>query len=540
MTGPVDHLQWNDSLATDALWTSANLGEAVPDVMTPMTWSLIRLFMSQTMVGSTIGDHRLYGNIGGRFYMNLSLTKTLGDAFGQGKRVNAAMAQAFGLAPGATSVPTVPLSRWRALRELSGASFRFLMDLRRNQRRLSQFLAESPARSHRLREVIADTVLAPQLARLWDTDVSTYFRECCGMLAAATRKDGDTLLHLRTELTAKVGEADAGALTSGLHQGDRELASLGLLVGLQQLEQGAISRGEFAERYGHRGPHEFEVSWPRPAEDPGWVDAQLAALQTSEHGVQGLLDRQAEARAAAWERFAARFPREVAKATARTEAWGVAAREREAARSELIRGFWVLRAFVVRAGEFTGLGDDVFFVTLDEVLDALHTGSTAGIALLVPGRRERYDRYRALPVYPVLIKGAFDPERWAADPHRRTDIYDASGQEAAPKVTVRGFAGAAGVVDGRARVLDSPEQGADLEPGEILVTRVTNVGWTPLFPVAAGIVTDVGAPLSHAAIVARELGIPAVVGCGDATMMIRTGDVLRVDGGTGVVEILES
>jgi phosphoenolpyruvate synthase/pyruvate phosphate dikinase len=105
---------------------------------------------------------------------------------------------------------------------------------------------------------------------------------------------------------------------------------------------------------------------------------------------------------------------------------------------------------------------------------------------------------------------------------------------------VRGFAGAAGVVDGRARVLDSPEQGAELEPGEILVTRVTNVGWTPLFPVAAGIVTDVGAPLSHAAIVARELGIPAVVGCGNATMVIRTGDVVRVDGGSGVVEILGS
>jgi phosphohistidine swiveling domain-containing protein len=540
MTASVDHLQWNDSLGADALWTSANLGEAVPDVMTPMTWSLIQLFMSQTMVGSSIGEHRLYGNIGGRFYMNLSFTKTLGDAFGQGKRVNAAMAQAFGLSPGATSVPAVPLSRWRTLRELTGASFRFLMELRRNQRRLPQFLAESPARSHRLREAIADAALGAELARLWATDVSTYFRECCGMLAAATRKDRDTLLNLRTELTDKVGDADAGVLTSGLHQGDRELASLGLLVGLQQLEQGAISRAEFADQYGHRGPHEFEVSWPRPAEDPGWIDAQLAGLRASDHGLQELLEAQDDARAAARERFAARFPREVVKTTARIEAWGMAARDREAARSELIRGFWVLRAFVVRAGVITGLGDDVFFVTLDEVLDALHTGSTAGIAPLVPGRRERYDRYGALPVYPVLIKGAFDPERWAADPHRRTDIFDPGDQKAAPRQTVRGFAGAAGVVDGRARVLDSPEQGAELEPGEILVTRVTNVGWTPLFPVAAGIVTDVGAPLSHAAIVARELGIPAVVGCGNATMVIRTGDVVRVDGGSGVVEILGS
>ena len=68
------------------------------------------------------------------------------------------------------------------------------------------------------------------------------------------------------------------------------------------------------------------------------------------------------------------------------------------------------------------------------------------------------------------------------------------------------------VVEGVARVIADPEDGDRLQPGEILVTTVTNVGWTPLFPRAAAVVTDVGAPLSHAAIVARELGIPAVVG----------------------------
>ena len=74
--------------------------------------------------------------------------------------------------------------------------------------------------------------------------------------------------------------------------------------------------------------------------------------------------------------------------------------------------------------------------------------------------------------------------------------------------------------------------------GEILVTTVTNIGWTPIFPRAAAVVTDVGAPLSHAAIVARELGIPAVVGCGNATMRLHTGDRVRVDGSHGTVEVL--
>ena len=67
---------------------------------------------------------------------------------------------------------------------------------------------------------------------------------------------------------------------------------------------------------------------------------------------------------------------------------------------------------------------------------------------------------------------------------------------------------------------------------------VTNIGWTPVFPRAAAVVTDVGAPLSHAAIVARELGIPAVVGCGNATMLLHTGDRVRVDGSHGTVEVL--
>ena len=94
------------------------------------------------------------------------------------------------------------------------------------------------------------------------------------------------------------------------------------------------------------------------------------------------------------------------------------------------------------------------------------------------------------------------------------------------------------MVTGRVRVLTTRREGAELVAGEVLVTRVTNVGWTPLFDRCAAIVTDVGAPLSHAAIVAREMGIPAVVGCGNATMRLRTGDLVRVDGSAGTVTLL--
>jgi pyruvate,water dikinase len=95
-------------------------------------------------------------------------------------------------------------------------------------------------------------------------------------------------------------------------------------------------------------------------------------------------------------------------------------------------------------------------------------------------------------------------------------------------------------VEGTVRVIGDPEQAADLRTGEVLVTAAAGIGWTPLFPRAAALVTDVGAVLSPAVIVARELGIPAVVGCGNATARLRTGDRVRVDGQGGVVELLSS
>ena len=153
-------------------------------------------------------------------------------------------------------------------------------------------------------------------------------------------------------------------------------------------------------------------------------------------------------------------------------------------------------------------------------------------------RRAAYQTYQALPPYPALIRGRFDPVRWAADPNRRSDYYDERAQTTEPQDTITGFPGAAGVVEGIARILRTAEDAGRLGDGEILVTTVTNIGWTPVFPRAAAVVTDVGAPLSHAAIVARELGLPAVVGCGNATVRLHTGDRVRVDGSRGTVELL--
>jgi pyruvate,water dikinase len=259
--------------------------------------------------------------------------------------------------------------------------------------------------------------------------------------------------------------------------------------------------------------------------------------------VEALLAAQAAKTGAAWVEFRDQHPRRVRSMGRKLEEAAEAARTREAARSESARLLWVARAWVLRAGEITGIGDGAFFLTIEELLDLLD-GKDAPTET-IPARRETYERYRALPPYPLIIRGRFDPFRWAADPDRQSNVFDSHGLLG--ELTVRaphenvllGMPGSAGKAEGLVRRLDSPEEGAKLQTGEILVAAQTNIGWTLFFPRAAALVTDVGAPLSHAAIVARELGIPAVVNCGDATARLHTGDRVRVDGSTGRVEILE-
>jgi pyruvate,water dikinase len=423
------------------------------------------------------------------------------------------------------------------------AAVTLLRRVRASKKRMSQFLAGAPSRCERLRAEIEQTTDPTVLASLWPQKVRPLFEEACDMLSAAVAAHGTTLLSAPGKLAKLVGEADSALLLSGQQAEGTPLASLGPALGLARLARGEIDRDAFVRDYGHRGAHEVELSIPRPAEDPGWVDDQLAALGGADHDAardaDALLAGQQEARAAAWERLARSDPRKAKAARKLITRWAPAARGREAARSELVRSVWVARTWVLRAGELTGHGDDLFFLELPEVYGLLR-GERA-VLDQVPGRRAVYEAYRALPSYPALIRGRFDPARWAADPCRRVDYYNerAAQTTTRPGDAITGFPGAAGVVEGTARVLRTPEDGAQLGDGEILVTTVTNIGWTPIFPRAAAVVTDVGAPLSHAAIVARELGIPAVVGCGNATTLLHSGDRIRVDGGAGTIEILD-
>jgi phosphohistidine swiveling domain-containing protein len=528
--------QWNDSLAGDYLWSNGNLGEAVPDVMTPATWSFAELFMTRMTFPPSLPGYRGYGRIGGRFYANVSMSISLEALVGiSPRRFAALLGPVLGKLPPIEEIPRPRIPRWKGIRLTVPAAIVLARRIRASQKRMPEFLAGTPGRCERLRAEIEQTTDATVLASLWPAKVRPLVEEASEMLAAATAH-GTTLLSVPGKLAKLAGEAGSALLLSGQQAGGTPLTSLGPALGVARLARGEIDRDAFARQYGHRGSHELELSIPRPAENPAWIDDQLAALRDAARDAEALLVDQEGARAAAWDRLARQDPKKAAAARKLVARWTPVARDREAARSEVARSAWVVRTWVRRAGQLTGHGDDLFLLELPEIVDLLR-GDTAPLAK-VPARQGAYETYRALPPYPALIRGRFDPTRWAADPNRRSDYYDEHAQTTKPDNTITGFPGAAGVVEGIARVLRTPEDAAQFGDGEILVTTVTNIGWTPIFPRAAAVVTDVGAPLSHAAIVARELGIPAVVGCGNATMLVHSGDRIRVDGGHGTVEVL--
>ncbi|MGD9529816.1 MAG: PEP/pyruvate-binding domain-containing protein [Pseudonocardia sp.] len=553
---------WNDSLAGDFLWTAANVGEAVPDVMTPCTWSVVKIFLAESLPLPAVAGFGLTGNVGGRLYLNMSVMLAVADALFVGRRAREGIVQVFGGVPDELLVPRLPVGRWTVIRSVLPRIVRARRRFAAGRREFPTVVARTPARCAALRDRIA-TADAPALTALWRDELEPFLRSASSLLGAVARGDNGRLA-LSGTLARQVGEDDAALLMTGARPGGGALDSLGPVLGLARLARDEIDRDTYVARWGHRGPHELELSLPRPAEDPGWLDRELAALGESHTDGLALVERRDAARAGAWQRIERADPRTAARLRRSLDGWARLAGARELARSEVVRVFWVLRDWVLRAGAVTGHGEDLFLLAVDEILAVLavvaagagrggsaaapgpagDAGTAARTALAaVPARQAAHAHYAALPPYPTWIRGRFDPDRWAADPDRRSDLVDCTagaadrvGGDAAGVVT--GFPGAAGVVEGTARVLARAEEGDALRPGEILVTTATNVGWTPLFPRAGAVVTDVGAPLSHAAIVARELGVPAVVGCGDATRRLHTGDRLRVDGARGTVELL--
>jgi phosphohistidine swiveling domain-containing protein len=199
---------------------------------------------------------------------------------------------------------------------------------------------------------------------------------------------------------------------------------------------------------------------------------------------------------------------------------------RETGKATYLHGIDVARAatrIVGRSLADDGLidsPDDVAFLTIDE----LKCGVSRDYREEIEFRRARRETYRAFDV----------PQTWEGTPTPTVgDDGTGSGER------LQGLAASPGVVEGRVKVVTDPSA-ADLQDGDILVCKATDPSYGTLFLLAAGVVIDVGAPSSHGAIVARELGIPCVINTRIGTRTLKDGDLVRIDGGTGIVDVLQS
>lgn len=286
---------------------------------------------------------------------------------------------------------------------------------------------------------------------------------------------------------------------------------------------------DFLDRYGHR-----ETTSPLLATQPTWRDAPEVVL--------GLLRNRSARPGApvpgppAWQIARAKMLRHPLlrppPARRLVDRWLAGARRAFRARED--SRFYLTLALPVVRGAMLELGrrlrdagaldrpEDVFHLTLSE-LDRVSTWPppSATVAEL----RERATRRAAARA--ALGDGPLINPAWYSDLNVRARVREA---------LLHGVPGSPGVAAGPARIIHGAAEFHHLRPGEVLVTPYTNPAWTPLFPRAAAVVVDTGGPMSHAAIVAREYGIPAVMATGEATRRLADGQLVRVDGTHGVVE----
>jgi pyruvate,water dikinase len=561
--------------AAPQVWTNTNVGEALPGVGTPLTWSVIKRFSRKGFerafgtLGLTVPrEYELVGSFSGRVYLNLTEFMSVASA--------------------------IPFMKPSTLFELAGGGGAELVQEVYERRSSLSFIARLPVTVPR---VVAAQLSMPVVAPMWESYFTArckrFFQmdltrrnhtELAGVLEDVERLfdlNGMVMLtvssnFLMTTVVAREALRLLGGETALSHE--RALFS-GLNVrsaepGFALLELGRKARRslrlrrlvsqtptdqvldalkansahedvadfleqieEFRAAYGHRAPREAEIATPRWREDTTFVFEVIKGFIESPSLPSSLelMREQERAQKEAHEALDDIVGGSVGGALrwAFTFARGNA-RRREAMRSLVVDSLDMYREVLLECGKrMVKVGqiddvDDVFFITVDEVRAWLADASVAeGFGLSVLARKAIHDTWRGMPDPP----GTFSSRGGEV-------VADASYRalgEVDETFEMNGLPGSSGRVTGRARVMFDPREEPRLAAGEVLVVPYADVGWTPLFLSASAVVMSLGGPLSHACVVAREYGIPAVVNAIGATEVIRSGDLVTVDGDRGIV-----
>jgi phosphohistidine swiveling domain-containing protein len=567
-------------------YTRANADEVGPDPFSPLGWSLIwqqgcipgvaRGFVEFGVLDWAEYDldpPQVFGNVGGYFYNPLSLSRLMGERM---PGVTAAtIDQAyFGEHPGVPPYAPHPDDQSQTATARLGETMAWVMS--------AQAYPEQEQASATARRVVAER---PVLASLSDLELVSRARSIAPLVEQAWVPYCVVCLGASLgpgavqAVCAGLGRpADAAALLSavgGVESADASFAmwDLGRLIaasealtrqfdtGIDTGVAGVLGRvaelaaggdpdavafeqgwASLLREHGHRGPNEWDArphSWTtRPELALGMIDR--LRRQTADRSPHDARDRAIAERKRLSAELGELLDGDVE--TQDTLAAGLASAARwlalrETGKNACIRliheAKLALHELGARMVERGLLGDarDVFML-LDDELDVFVTDP----ASLVDTIREREVAFRALhELEPPYILGGDRPAPPISTWPRRNGGHH---QPAVPGEVLQGAQGAPGVVTGRARVVLDPAVAGDLEPGDVLVAPTTDPSWVSLFLAVGGVVTNVGAVGSHAAIVCRELGVPCAVSVVHATDRIPDGAMVSIDGSTGTVTLI--
>jgi rifampicin phosphotransferase len=287
----------------------------------------------------------------------------------------------------------------------------------------------------------------------------------------------------------------------------------------------------FLAEYGFHGIDELEAAAPKWGTDPAVPLAIIEGLRRApiERDPRRSSERLAQDRltAVASSRRSVGWPKRklLDRALRATVLYTPA---REATKSALVKTVYEACVGLLELARRADInGDDIFFVTEPELESFLSEPGRYGDDV---ARRRTLRQTLSELTPPFWFSGEIpDPTTW--------EKRETPGEITVPGTTLHGLGVSTGRITGTARVMTDPNDPSALEPGDILIAPETDPAWTPLFLIVAGVVVDVGAQTSHAATIARELGIPAVVGVADATRRIQNGTRITIDGSTGTVDI---
>lgn len=510
----------------DLYWTTTNAGEAMPGVQTPLSATV----WSRMATGGFEAAGRKMGVLAateelespamqyffGRAVMSVDFLKLIGDRLpgASGEQVVSGL---IGYVPdGMTFEPTrryylnVARSFPRAfgglprqLRALAATDDEWWRTIGR-----VEHLDDTGAVRHFVAEALARHKRAATM-------------QCVAVFNAVQP------VHDALERTVdRLGTGGASVLTAPV--GGAEMAVVG---DIWRASRGQIEISDIVRLHGFHGPAEGEISsrvWREDATPLRKLIEQYAGRPDAD-APAGLEGDRAQKRAVAEQELVAAAP--VAARPAVRLLLRLARQRlhlRGVAKRSMLQGFDGVRAGARRLGALEHAAgrldapEDAFFLTADEIVAPL----PEDVRDLVARRRDRHARYLTIDL-PPNFKGTPEPVA------RTTDIADETD---ATQVTGIGVSG--DIVEGLVRVVEDPGF-ADVEDDEILVAPTTDPSWSSIMFVSSALVVDIGGALSHAAVVARELGIPCVVNTRNGTRVLQTGDRVRVDGTAGTVDIIE-